>query len=76
MRARRYDSIRSLSAAVFYLTNNGDVDQARRLIHDFVERTISESLCTSQVFGSEMLDDLCQRIGKANLTEVTEPTIK
>ncbi len=72
MRGRRYDSIRSLSEAVSHLTNNGDVDQALRLIHDFVERIITEPLCTSQVFGSKVLDDLCQRIGKVNLTEIQQ----
>ena len=64
MRARRYDSIRSLSAAVFHLTNNGSVEQALQLIHDFVERIMTEPLCSSQVFGSTMQDDLCQHIGK------------
>jgi hypothetical protein len=72
MRGRRYDSVRSLSEAVSRLTNNGDVDQALRLIHDFVKRIITEPLCTSQVFGSKILDDLCQRIGKTNLTEIQQ----
>jgi len=72
MRGTRYDSIRSLCEAVSHLTNNGDIDQALRLIHDLVERIITEPLCTSQVFGSKILDDLCQRIGKANLTEVNQ----
>ena len=72
MRARRYDSIRSLSEALSHLTNNDDVDQALRLIHDFVERIITEPLCTSQVFGSKILDDLCQRIGKTNLTQIQQ----
>ena len=70
MRAKRFDSIRSLSESVSHLTDKGDVDQALRLIHDFVEHIITEPLCTSQIFGSKMLDDLCQRIGKANLTEI------
>jgi hypothetical protein len=70
MWARRYDSIHSLSSAVSHLTDNGDIDQALRLIHDFVERIITEPLCTAQVFGSKTLDDLCQRIGRVNLTEI------
>jgi glycosyltransferase involved in cell wall biosynthesis len=40
------------------------------LIHDFVELIITEPLCTSQIFGSKDLDNLCQRIGKANLTAI------
>jgi len=72
MWARRYDSIHSLSEAVSHLTDNGDIDQALRLVHDFVERIITEPLCTAQVFGSKTLDDLCQRIGKVNLTEIKQ----
>ncbi len=74
MRARRYDSIHSLSADVSQLIDNGDIDQALRLVHDLVERIITEPLCTAQVFGSKMLDDLCQRIGKVNLAQVKQET--
>ncbi len=52
------------------LIDAGDLEQALRSIHDSVERIITEPLCTSQVFGSKTLDDLCQRIGKANLVEI------
>lgn len=72
MWARRYDSIHSLISAVSHLTDNGDIDQALRLIHDFVERIITEPLCTSQVFGSKTLDDLCLRIGRANLSGIKQ----
>ena len=70
MRLSRYDSIISLSNAVIVLAENGDVDQALRLIYDFVERIITEPLCTSQVFGSKVFDELCQRIGNVNLAEI------
>lgn len=63
-------SIGSLSEAVLLLTNRNDVDQALRTIHAFVERIVTEPLCTSQVFGSKTLDDLCQIIGKANLPQI------
>lgn len=63
----RYKSIYSLSDKISLLIERGDIDQALRLIHDFVERIFTEPLCTAQVFGSKTLDDLCQRIGKANL---------
>jgi len=65
----RYKSIRSLSEVVSFLTGKGDIDQALRVIHDFVERIFTEPLCTAQVFGSKTLDDLCQCIGTANLRE-------
>ena len=70
MSARKYGSIPALKEAVLLLTDKGNVDQALRIIHDFVERIITEPLCTSQVYGSKTLDDLCQRIGKANLAEI------
>lgn len=66
----RYDSIQSLCETVLLLKDKGDADQSLRLIHNFVERIITEPLCTSQVFGSKALDDLCQDIGKANLKEI------
>ncbi|WP_198017633.1 glycosyltransferase [Syntrophorhabdus aromaticivorans] len=49
------------------MADRGDIDRALRLIHDFVERIITDPLCTSQVFGSKTLDDLCRRIGSINL---------
>lgn len=50
---------------------DGDqIDPALRSIHDVVERIITEPLCTTQVFGSRVLDDLCQRAGKATLARV------
>lgn len=62
--------MRALSNTIVVLTENGDVDQALCLISNFVERIITEPLCTSQVFGSKVLDNLCQSIGKANLAEI------
>ncbi|AGS38799.1 hypothetical protein [Cycloclasticus zancles] len=72
VRFKGRSSIRSLHETVSVLTNKGDFDQALRLIHDFVERVFTEPLCVSQVFGSKTLDDLCQRIGKANLVSIKE----
>jgi len=65
-----YRSIYSITKVVHHLIDIGDVDQALRLIHDLVDRIITEPLCTSQVFGSKKLDDLCQRIGNASFTEI------
>jgi hypothetical protein len=66
----KHSSISSLSETVALLTDKGDLNRALRLIHDAVERVITEPLCVSQVFGSKVLDNLCQSIGKANLAKV------
>ena len=63
----KYNSVRSLKEDVSHLINIGEFEQSLRIIHDFVERIITEPLCTSQIFGSVALDDLCQSVGKANL---------
>lgn len=72
MSVRKYGSLHSLKEAVSLLTDKGDLDQALHLIHDFVERIVTEPLCTSQVFGSKTLDDLCQHIGQASLAEIKQ----
>jgi hypothetical protein len=59
-----------LSDEVSALTSRSNLDKALRLVHDFVERIITEPLCTSLVFGSKTLDDLCQRIGLASLAQI------
>ena len=48
----------------------GDLNGGLRAISDFVERIITEPLCTAQVFGSKVLDELSQRIGATSLAEV------
>jgi glycosyltransferase involved in cell wall biosynthesis len=53
----------------------GRLDQGLKYIHDFVERIFTEPLCTSQVFGSKDLDDLCQQIGKINLETLQQKNI-
>ena len=75
MTVGRYKSAHSLKENVSYLIDVGELDRALRLIHDFVERIFTESLCTSQVFGSKNLDDLCQRIGKANLEAIKKKNV-
>ncbi|MGE5472454.1 MAG: hypothetical protein ACM3X0_16790 [Bacteroidota bacterium] len=69
---KRHRSAHSLQEYVSHLIDVGELDQALREIHDFVERIITEPLCTSQIFGSRNLDDLCQGIGKANLARIKE----
>lgn len=67
MMGEKFESIYALKERVSDLIERGDLDRALRAIHDFVERIITEPLCTSQVFGSKDLDCLCQRIGEVNL---------
>jgi hypothetical protein len=56
----------------------GDTNTALRLVHDFVERIVTEPLCAAQVFASRALDQLCQRIGQKNVSKLrlaeTNPT--
>lgn len=75
MKCRKENSLYSLSKRVSQFTKSGDLDHALHLIHRFVERIFTEPLCTSQVVGSRTLDDLCQRIGKANLAAIDRDRI-
>jgi glycosyltransferase involved in cell wall biosynthesis len=72
MSVRKYGSLHSLKEAVSLLLDQGGIDQALHLVHDCVERIVTEPLCTAQVFGSKTLDDLCQRIGKVSLMEIKQ----
>ena len=60
-------SVHSLVAAANKALDDGSVDSALRIAHDFVELVVTEPLFTSQVFASKLLDDLCLRIGRVNL---------
>lgn len=66
----QYDSVHSLSEAITLLIDKGNIDQALRLISGFVERIITEPLCTAKIYGSKNLDKLCQLTGQANLREI------
>lgn len=74
MRIRQYNSIHALSKNVTLLINKKESSKALKLIHDCVERIITEPLCTSQVFGSRTLDDLCQHIGKTSFSKIKNTT--
>ncbi len=76
LRFAQFDSIHALRDEVSALTSRGELGKALVLIHDFVERVITEPLCTSLVFGSKTLDDLCLRIGNANLAQIGGTTTK
>jgi hypothetical protein len=70
---RRYKTLYSFREGVSRLIDAGRIDTALCLVHDFVERIITEPLCTTQVYGSKALDDLCLRIGKTNLARIKRP---
>jgi hypothetical protein len=67
---RKYKSVCTLQKDVFLLVAEGGDNLALKVVHDFVETVITEPLCVSQIFGSKALDDLCQQIGKANLSTI------
>jgi len=71
---KKYSSICSLKEDVTLLIDKGNTDNALRLIHDFVEHVLTEPLYVSQVFGSKILDELCQRAGQANLEKIKHAT--
>lgn len=79
MSAVKYASMQSLKDVVSFQIDKSDINQALHLIYDFVERIVTEPLCTSQVFGSKTLDDLCQRIGEISFSKIepefTEATL-
>jgi glycosyltransferase involved in cell wall biosynthesis len=64
------NSLQSLEGRAESALSQGKVNVALRLIHDFVERIVTEPLCVSQVFGSRDLDQLCLRIGRQNLSSL------
>lgn len=64
------ESVRSLSKKVEKMLNRCDLDGGLRAIRSFVERIITEPLCTAQALGSETLDALCQRIGAKNFEKL------
>lgn len=59
-----YSSIRELVILAEGALLSGRIDDALRIVHDFVEQIITEPLCTAQVFASRDLDRLCLRIGQ------------
>lgn len=66
----KFKSLRHLKEHITLLIENCQLNQALKLIHDFVELIFTEPLCTAQIFGSKELDDLCLQIGRANLKSI------
>lgn len=76
MKVGKYRSVHLIQERINFLTNAGDIDQALRLINNFVELIVTEPLCTAQIFGSKNLDDLCQRIGAINFSKLKAQSVK
>lgn len=66
-------SVRSLIRRAETALDGGSVNVALRLVHNFVERIVTEPICTAQVFASRDLDQLCLRIGRHNLASLVTP---
>lgn len=60
-------SVRSLISKAETALALKNIDIALSFVHDFVERIITEPICTAQVFASNDLDQLCISIGRQNL---------
>ena len=67
MSRRKNISVNQLVEQAKCLDKSGHTSKALQTIYNFVERIITEPLCTSQVYGSKALDTLCQNIGEYNL---------
>jgi len=62
-----YKSFALLKQRILDFIKKEDYDSALILIHDFVDRIITEPLCTATILSSRELDYLCSYIGSANL---------
>ena len=71
----KFDSLLALSESVREAIVADDLDRGLNVIHDFVERIITEPLCASQVYGSRELDALCQEIGRRSLSHIASHRI-
>jgi hypothetical protein len=63
-------SVRAVVQQVSRDLDAHDVGAALRRIFDFVERIVTEPLCTSLVYGSPELDACCEQIGRINLKAI------
>lgn len=64
------NSVYSLISEADIVLSRGGINQALSIVYNFVERIITEPLCTGQVFASRELDRLCLRIGQQNLVRI------
>jgi hypothetical protein len=69
-----YDkSIHELVALADRALYSGDTNSALRMVHDCVEKIITQPVCTALVYASNDLDQLCRRIGRKNLAQSNLP---
>ena len=68
-----FESIRALTTKIETALDHGKISLALRSIHDFVERIVTEPICTAQAFASRDLDELCLRIGRHALASLVVP---
>ena len=76
MSAQESPSLLKTRKQVSRAIDTGKLNDGLQIIHDFVERIITEPLCTGHVNGSKELDILCQQIGELNLSAVTNGLIQ
>lgn len=67
------NSVRTLIKKAEAALERGSINKALRSIHNFVERIITEPICTSHFFSSYDLDQLCLRIGQRSLRNLGKP---
>lgn len=67
------NSVSALIIRAEVALDRGNINTALRLVHDFVDRIVTEPICTAQVFASRNLDELCLRIGRQNLASLVAP---
>ncbi len=68
----KYKSLYETNKIVSDAIEQGKLNKALQLVHDFVEAIITEPLCTAHINGSNKLDNLCQRIGEHNYLKLLE----
>ncbi len=60
----------SVSKKIDSKIQQADFNGALRDIYAIVERIVTEPVCTGQAYGSHVLDELCKKIGKHNLSAI------
>jgi hypothetical protein len=69
----RRESLRALAGQAIELAEAGRLEESLRLIHDCVERIITEPLCAARVLASAALDRACQEVGRRQLALIDRP---
>lgn len=64
--------MQALVSKAEYALAQGRINFALRIVHNFVEKIITEPICAAQVFDSRDLDQLCILIGRKNLENLNQ----